>query len=807
MARPLRVLIVEDNPDDAALVVRELRRAGFEPAAKRVDTADAMREALAGDPWDIVISDYRMPAFSGTDAIRVLQSSGREVPFILVSGTVGEETAVEAMKAGASDYVLKDRLARLGPAVTREVKEAENRRKHREAERASEEALGVQQRFLRTVVDTTPHLVFVKDWDGRFTLANKAVADIYGTTAENLVGKSDADFNPNQDEVRRFLQDDRDVMTGGRSKLIPEERVTDARTGWPRWFQTIKVPLNSADGARRQVLGVSTDITERKRAEDQILRQLEALTALFSGAQKLTQSLDLQTLASGVTRSVVEVFGATLSWIGQAQPDGLVRMLSVHPAQENTPLEQIEVRWDDSPRGQGTAGRAIRGGFPVIVADVPSDRGLGPWREFLVARGIKAVGAFPLTRRDQPFGALAVCSDQADFFTPERVELFQAYANQAAAALENARLFAETERRLQQLGALRAIDLAITGSLDLRVTLNVLLDQVTSQLQVDAAAVMLLDPHTQVLEYAAGRGFRGPGITRARLPLGTGHAGRAAHKQRIVNIANLHDAGETFLRAGLISGEEFIGYAAVPLLAKGQVKGVLEVFHRSPLEFGSEWMQFLEALAGQAAIAIDNAALVRDLQQANVELTLAYDTTLEGWSRALDLRDKETEGHTQRVTEFTMQLARAMGVAEEEIPHIRRGALLHDIGKMGIPDSILLKPGPLTPEEWVVMRKHPVYANQLLMPIPYLRRALDIPFYHHEKWDGTGYPQGLSGQTIPVAARIFAVADVWDALTSDRPYRSAWTREKAAAHIREQAGKHFDPQVVSAFLRLVESAA
>jgi len=799
--------MVEDNADDAALVLQELRRAGFDPVARRVDTADAMREALARDPWDIVISDYTMPAFSGTDAIRVLQASGRELPFILVSGTVGEETAVEAMKAGASDYVLKDNLPRLAPAVAREVHEAEIRRRHREAERAAEEALGNQQRFLRTVIDTTPHLVFVKDWDGRFTLVNKAVADIYGTTAENLVGKTDADFNSNPDEVRQFLEHDRDVMSAGRSKLIPEERVTDARTGQPRWFQTIKVPLNSAHGATRQVLGVSTDITERKRAEDQVLRQLEALTALFSGAQKLTQSLDLQTLASDVTRSVVEVFGATLAWIGQAQPDGRVRMLAMSPAQEDASLDQIEVRWDESPRGQGTAGRAIRSGFPVIVPDSASDPNMGPWREFLLALGIRGVASFPLTRRDRPFGALAVCSDQVDFFTPERVELFQAYANQAAAALENARLFAETERRLQHLGALRAIDLAITGSLDLRVTLNVLLDQVTSQLQVDAAAVLLLDPHTQTIEYTAGRGFRGNGITRSRLPLGGGHAGRAAHTQRIVSIANLQEAGESFLRAGLIAGEKFVGYAAAPLLAKGQVKGVLEVFHRGPLEFDSEWMQFLEALAGQAAIAIDSAALVNDLQQANVDLTLAYDTTLEGWSRALDLRDKETEGHTQRVTEFTMQLARAMGVPEEEVPHIRRGALLHDIGKMGIPDSILLKPGPLTPEEWEIMRRHPVYANQLLMPIPYLRRALDIPFYHHEKWDGTGYPQGLQGHQIPLAARIFAVADVWDALTSDRPYRPAWTREKAIAHIREQAGKHFDPQVVSAFLRLVESAA
>ncbi|MGH2400541.1 MAG: HD-GYP domain-containing protein, partial [bacterium] len=329
----------------------------------------------------------------------------------------------------------------------------------------------------------------------------------------------------------------------------------------------------------------------------------------------------------------------------------------------------------------------------------------------------------------------------------------------------------------------------------------------TSQLQVDAAAVLLLDPHTQMIEYAAGRGFRGHGLTRSRLHLGKGHAGRAALEQRVVTVANLQESRETFLREALIAGEDFVGYAAVPLLAKGQVKGVLEIYHRATLEFDREWVQFLEALAGQAAIAIDNATLVSDLQQANLDLTLAYDTTIEGWSRALDMRDKETEGHSQRVTELTMRLAQAMRLPEDELPHVRRGALLHDIGKMGIPDSILLKPGSLTPEEWEIMRRHPVYANDLLMPIPYLRRALDIPFCHHEKWDGTGYPQRLKGQDIPLAARIFAVADVWDALTSDRPYRPAWTSRKARAYIREQSGTHFDPQVVSAFLRLVESAA
>jgi len=323
-----------------------------------------------------------------------------------------------------------------------------------------------------------------------------------------------------------------------------------------------------------------------------------------------------------------------------------------------------------------------------------------------------------------------------------------------------------------------------------------------AQLHLDAVDVLLLNPHTLTLEYSVGRGFRSPALQHTHLRLGESYAGRAALERRIIHVPNLTEAVGDLSRAPLLAAEEFATYYAVPLIAKGQVKGVLETFQRTPSTPDSEWMEFLETLAGQAAIAIDNAELFNDLQRSNVELALAYDTTLEGWSCALDLRDKETEGHTQRVTDITLRLARAMNVSDTELIHVRRGALLHDIGKMGIPDSILLKPGPLTDEEWIIMRRHPVYALELLSPIPYLRPALDIPYCHHEKWDGSGYPRGLKEDQIPLAARIFAVIDVWDALTSDRPYRPAWTKERAMAFIREQSGTHFDPQVVEAFMHM-----
>ncbi len=220
--------------------------------------------------------------------------------------------------------------------------------------------------------------------------------------------------------------------------------------------------------------------------------------------------------------------------------------------------------------------------------------------------------------------------------------------------------------------------------------------------------------------------------------------------------------------------------------------------------FSAEELLLLQGLADQAAIAIENTTLFAELQHANKELSQAYDSTIEGWSHALDLRDKETEGHAQRVTEMTVTLARALGVGEEALVHIRRGALLHDIGKMGIPDELLHKPGQLTADEWVIMQKHPVYAYEFLSPIAYLRPALEIPYCHHEKWDGTGYPRGLKGEQIPFAARLFALVDVWDALCSDRPYRQGWPPEKVIAHIRAEAGSHFDPNIVPTFLKLVE---
>ena len=249
--------------------------------------------------------------------------------------------------------------------------------------------------------------------------------------------------------------------------------------------------------------------------------------------------------------------------------------------------------------------------------------------------------------------------------------------------------------QLDQLAALRSIDLAITSGLDLNSTLSVILDHVRAQLNIDAASILLLDSHTQLLEFAAGAGFITSALQHTSLQVGEAYAGKAVLERNMLHIANLKSRQTSFLRSPFLSQENFIAYYAVPLIAKGQAVGVLEIFHRAELYADHDWLNLMETLAGQAAIAIDNAMLFKNLQLSNAELTLAYDKTIEGWSRAIDLRDKETEEHSRRVTELTYKLASQMGIKQPELVHICRGAMLHDIGKVAIPDNILLKPGPL----------------------------------------------------------------------------------------------------------------
>jgi PAS domain S-box-containing protein len=360
-----------------------------------------------------------------------------------------------------------------------------------------------------------------------------------------------------------------------------------------------------------------------------------------------------------------------------------------------------------------------------------------------------------------------------------------------------------TERiqsQLRRLYAIHSVDAAITASFDLKVTLSVILRQMINQLGADVADILILNPHTHMLEYACGQGFQSRQPQPLPVMMGQGYAGKAALERRTISFPGLENQPTDTLSAPGLLKEKFTNYYAVPVIAKGEVKGVLEIYHRSLLQPDDDWLDFLATMANQAAVAIDSSNLFQDLQRTNAELSLAYDAAIESWAQVLELSNRENGAHAYRVVELTIKLARAMGIAEQELIHFRRGALLHDVGKLGIPESILNKPGPLDEAEWKIMQTHPQLAYDLLSSVNYLAPALDIPHYHHERWDGSGYPENLREEQIPFPARLFAVVDVYDALTSTRSYRPAWSRQVALNYIQNSSGKLFDPAVVKAFL-------
>ncbi len=955
MPDPLRILFVEDLPTDQELAAWQLRAGGLDFISRRVETQNGFLQALDEFHPDLVISDYSMPEFDGKQALKLVFELNCEIPFIVLTGSVNEETAVECIKAGASDYVIKEHMHRLPFAVKEALKQHQVRKDKSRAEeslRASEaryrslfedspislweedfsavkrslddlracgvndfyayftehpevavelnklvkvldvnkatlELFGVgtkeemprnletiispenfeqirdefvlieagvaqftmevinrtldgrilnlnlnwaavpgytndfskvivsmmditerkqaeaalkkEQYLMRTLMDTIPDTIYFKDTQSRFIRINCAQAKKLGLNdPEQAIGKKDNDFF-SVDHAQVSLSDEECIIRTG-APLINSEELLTYPGRESDWVSTTKFPLRDLKGQIIGTFGISRDISDLKYAEEQLFRQSEELrhsnielTRLYRTSESLISSkpFDLRVLAQSIVDTVVQEFAKSNCslYLFKKNSNELTRLAYAGEVSEKYLSFKL------SADGPGLTALAIRTQHVMNVPDVRSHPDyFDGWEK---ARSELVI---PLYLKDQVIGAIDLESDQLGNFTSDDERLLQIFANQAAIILENTNLIAETDIQVKRLKSLRKIDETINTSLDLSITTNILLDEIMNQLKIDAAVILLFNPATNSLKYINGRGFTTSALKYTDLKLGQGLAGRAAVERQIVHIPDLRLQSEFFEASPLMKTEKFIEYYGVPLISKGSVKGLLEMFHRSPFKVDESWLEFMETLSGEAAIAIDNVQLFENLVRSNNDLMMAYDATIEGWSRALDLRDKETEGNTRRVTEITVRLAQAFGFQGQNLTYIRWGALLHDIGKMGIPDNILFKPGALSEDEWEVMRKHPDYAFGLLSQIAFLHPALDIPYCHHEKWDGSGYPRGLIGEKIPLVARIFAVVDVWDALTSDRPYRKAWPREKTIQHIKSGSGTHFDPQVVTSFL-------
>ncbi|MBN1537392.1 MAG: GAF domain-containing protein [Anaerolineales bacterium] len=523
------------------------------------------------------------------------------------------------------------------------------------------------------------------------------------------------------------------------------------------------------------------------------------LASLYQASCDLTSIQDLSDIIHHVLRALVDTAGYQQA--DYFQFDLKQKKLSLLDA-IGFPEETIKIYKEKLNiklgQEQGLVGLTAQEGRIINVPDISKEP-----RWVMTDPAIQSALSIPVIYERQLFGVILLCSAEKNAFTPEDERNISTLANSLAIAIENENNRERVQKQLQHLSALHNIDLAIKGSTDLNAVLNIFLDHLTKQLNIDAADVLLYNSTVLTYELAARRGFNTRAIDNQELRREKSPAERVIIDRRTIHLSQFANIENSPLFTALCKAEGFSDYFGTPLIVKGEVKGVLEAFHRTPFDPDAEWIEFFETLAGQAAIAIDNAEMFDGLLRSNIELRLAYDATIEGWSRVVNLRLHETESRAQEMVELTVQLARSMGINDAELVHIQRGVLLHDLGMIGVPDAVLFKAEALTEGEWVEMRKHPLYAFEMLSPIKYLQKALDIPYCHHEKWDGTGYPRGLKGERIPLVARIFAIVDVWDALRSNRPFRKAWHEDKALEYIREQSGKHFDPAVVRAFLNLL----
>jgi PAS domain S-box-containing protein len=559
----------------------------------------------------------------------------------------------------------------------------------------------------------------------------------------------------------------------------------------PRQVTTEKMKL------LRSLTEIAGTALHRARLFDETTRRAQEFESLYETSMVISSEYELDAMLQVIVNTAKKLLNAASSGIYLFHPADDELELAV----DTEPYVEIGTRMK---MGEGAAGWVAKYRRPLRIVDYSKWEGRSPQYEGIPLRAVLEV---PMLYGGELIGVLSVdeYGESEHKYTETDERLLSLFASHAAGAVHAARLRQDALNRLENLQTLRAVDKAIVSSFDLRITLNVMLDHIVTHLGVDAADVLLFHPYSQHLHYSAGRGFRTRLVEGAEVSLSDNFAGRCVLERHILEVLDPQQVAENRPFYRLWTEEGFQNYICVPLIAKGEVKGVLELFQRSTFKRDNEWFEFLETLAGQAAISIDNAQLFDNIQRANMELAIAYEATIEGWSRALEFREHETESHIQRVVELTMALAQEAGIRGEELQSIRRGALLHDIGKMGISDQILLKPGKLTAAEWRVMRTHPTLAYQMLKPIHYLRPALDIPYCHHEKWDGSGYPRGLKGEQIPLPARLFAIADVWDALISPRPYRKAWSKKRAFDYIKNQGGKHFDPYVVEIFLKVLDN--
>ncbi len=660
-------------------------------------------------------------------------------------------------------------------------------------QKQAEEVLRYNEEKFRTSIEQFTDGFILVDREGRISDANPAYEKITGMPRETLIGQFIWDIHnqltaperrgPQNLETQKKITLDAIQQKSSTYFNQPIEAKIAGTDGSERVIQQILFPIKNEKDFR--IGSIIRDITQQKKVQHALERYAWRMAILHEIDQSILSSRSPEEIARVSLEGLQRLIPAEKSAVHLFDPAG--SQLSILAMGGRTSDRSCPVLLDSTFIASLPADE-------LTLIDVVSESPLTKEQCKTCPMGRShSLISYPLNSQKQRIGMFTMCSLEGKSFDSENLEIAQEVSSQLAIAIQQSYLFDQTNKALDRERNLNAISRSLNNSLDLDMLIPQFLNLAARLLDADGAVLSILSNEKQAIYLPHSYTYsplneqlpneEGEGL--ARLIFASG-------QPMIFDHLNDHpDIARGWMTAGV---QAMIG---APVGAGDEPLGAIILYLFDPgRRFTQRDLDMAEAIAAQAGLAIHNAQSFSRIED-------AYDATIEGWSKALELRDKETKGHSDRVVVLSLALAKKVGIHDADLVHLKRGVLLHDIGKMGIPDSILLKPGPLDDSEWEVMRRHPGYAVDLLAGIPYLAPALDIPYNHHERWDGSGYPRGVKGEEIPLGARIFALVDVWDALTNDRVYKAAWSKTETRSYIREHTGKQFDPDLVEFFLDLV----
>ncbi len=824
MKTKFNILSVDGNNDQRALsdhITEKSESYQLYP----VRTLQDARKILGSMAIDLILTEYKIGDFTAFDLVAEV----KDLPWIMITRQGGEKIALQAFKSGAADCILADSyndyLPELVNSIERTLQGLEKGKQAQEyqqnleeivADRAhvliksnqrlTEEALHraqaledlnesreIYRRFFRTSKDA----MFITSQNGRWIDMNESTLRMFGyQDQEQIWNDSVIDLYWNSEDRVEYIKA---IEQEGDLKDYP---LQFKKKDGSKIETLVSATPYEIGGKLVGYQGFIHDITDELRAKDEKEQTRIQQELIDDLALEIGTSLKLEDMYQSIAEHVQELIMAD--------------SLNIFKYDQSQHLIQLEYVWKSSHQAGTAENKSDR--FDMLDQDL-RDQFLNDKVPLIIDKleqyrdendlegddhGNCATLLAPVVVENQVIAVLQLLSRHADCYNNADLLLITRMANVVAIGLQKSYLFQESQTLVKKLSSLHRIEQVILENLSLPSTLDILVDNLVRELGVDAADILYFHPVLRTLKFITQTGFRENILQHLDLEIGEGLAGQAAETKEMVQVLDLSKDGRKDNRSADFSSEDFVSYFAVPLHVKNRMVGVLEIFHREKLDPDQDWIDLLEMIAGLAALAIDNQNLHDDLTRSRNKINLGFDAIIKGWAQALELRGIESEGHWRRVEDLTLKLAAKLGLEGDTLVDLRRGALLHDIGKMGIPDQILLKDGRLTKEERKLIGRHPLDAYELLQSIDGLHSALDIPLYHHERWDGNGYPHGLRSEDIPLPARIFAVVDVWDALQTDRSYRKAFPRSEALFHMKNQSGKHFDPGIVKAFLELIE---